>query len=62
MPRGASHCETISDKARAIGGGALEAAERFEKIKRALCSRYIGGGKGNKILRGTWGKQTSRQR
>ena len=28
-----SHCETISDKARAIGGGALEAAERFEKIK-----------------------------
>ena len=28
-----SHCETISDKARAIGGGALEAAERCEKIK-----------------------------
>ena len=41
-----SHCETISDKARAIGGGALEAAERFEKIKGHYAVVILAAGKG----------------
>ena len=44
-----SHCETISDKARAIGGGALEAAERFEKIKGHYAVVILAAGKGTRF-------------
>ena len=44
-----SHCETISDKARAIGGGALEAAERVEKIKGHYAVVILAAGKGTRF-------------
>ena len=44
-----SHCETISDKAKAIGGGALEAAERFEKIKGHYAVVILAAGKGTRF-------------
>ena len=42
-----SHCYTISDKARAIGGGVLEAVDRF-----ALAGTRFGGDKLRALVRG----------
>lgn len=44
-----SHCETISDKARAIGGGVLEAAERFEKMKNRYAIVILAAGQGRRF-------------
>ena len=41
-----SHCETISDKARAIGGGALEAVSRFERMKGRYAIVVLAAGAG----------------
>lgn len=43
------HCETISDKARAIGGGVLEAVGRFEKIKGCYAIVILAAGKGTRF-------------
>ena len=55
-----SHCHTISDKARAIGGGVLEAVSCFEKMKdrfaiiilAAGAGTRFGGDKLNTLVRG----------
>lgn len=41
-----SHCEIISDKARAIGGGALEAVNRFERMKGRYAIVVLAAGAG----------------
>lgn len=41
-----SHCETISDKARAIGGGVLEAVSRFERMKDRYAIVVLAAGAG----------------
>ena len=41
-----SHCYTISDKARAIGGGALEAVTGFERMKGRYASVVLAAGAG----------------
>lgn len=41
-----SHCDTISDKARAIGGGALEAVSRFERMKGRYAIVVLAAGAG----------------
>ncbi len=46
---------------RAIGGGALEAAERFEKIKGHYAVVILAAGKGTRFSGEHWGKQTSRK-
>lgn len=50
-----SHCFTISDKARAIGGGVLEAVTRFGQMRRKYAIIVLAAGKGvrfgeNKLL------------
>lgn len=44
-----SHCYTISDKARAIGGGALEAVSRFEKMKGRYAVVVLAAGAGTRF-------------
>ena len=44
-----SHCETISDKARAVGGGVLEAADRFERMKGRYAILILAAGKGTRF-------------
>ncbi len=49
------HCYTVSDKARAIGGGALEAICRFERRRRGIGIVLLAAGEGkrygsNKLL------------
>lgn len=56
-----SHCFTISDKARAIGGGALEAVSQFERLKNkyAVVVLAAGGARrfgSNKLLAVVSGK------
>lgn len=51
----AAHCFTISDKARAIGGGALEAVTRFQNMRGKYALIVLAAGKsvrfgGNKLL------------
>ncbi len=41
-----SHCYTISDKARAIGGGALEAVTGFERMKGRYAIVVLAAGAG----------------
>ena len=41
-----SHCHTISDKARAIGGGVLEAVSRFEIMKGRYAIVILAAGAG----------------
>ena len=41
-----SHCYTISDKARAIGGGALEAVTGFERMKGRYATVVLAAGAG----------------
>ncbi|MEE1087092.1 MAG: selenium-dependent molybdenum cofactor biosynthesis protein YqeB [Schaedlerella sp.] len=57
-----SHCFTISDKARAIGGGALEAVTQFERMQKkyAVVVLAAGGAKrfgSNKLLAYVSGEQ-----
>ncbi len=40
------HCYTISDKARAIGGGVLEAVSRFERMKGRYAIVILAAGQG----------------
>ena len=47
-----AHCYTISDKARAIGGGVLEAAAGFERMKDCFAIVVLAAGAGNEIRRG----------
>ena len=56
-----SHCFTISDKARAIGGGVLEAVVQFERIYRKYAVIVLAAGKAsrfgsNKLLADVQGK------
>ena len=49
------HCCTVSDKARAIGGGALEAVSRFERRRNSIGTVLLAAGEGrrygsNKLL------------
>lgn len=44
-----SHCYTISDKARAIGGGVLEAVSRFEKMKGGYAIVVLAAGAGTRF-------------
>ena len=44
-----SHCYTVSDKARAIGGGVLEAVSAFEKMKDAFAVIVLAAGKGTRF-------------
>ena len=41
-----SHCYTISDKARAIGGGVLEAVSRFDRMKGSYAVVILAAGAG----------------
>lgn len=43
------HCYTISDKARAIGGGVLEAVCRFEKMRGRLGVVLLAAGSGSRF-------------
>lgn len=45
----ASHCFTISDKARAIGGGVLEAVSGFERIYGKYASVVLAAGKSTRF-------------
>ena len=56
-----SHCFTISDKARAIGGGVLEAVVQFERIYRKYAVIVLAAGNAsrfgsNKLLADVQGK------
>ena len=56
------HCHTISDKARAIAGGALEAVSRFERRRNSLGIVLLASGEGkrygaNKLLDTVNGKR-----
>ena len=44
-----SHCETISDKARAVGGGVLEAAASFERMKDRYAIVVLAAGGGSRF-------------
>ncbi|HIZ13760.1 MAG TPA: EF2563 family selenium-dependent molybdenum hydroxylase system protein [Candidatus Mediterraneibacter stercorigallinarum] len=44
-----SHCHTISDKARAIGGGVLEAVNRFEIMKGRYAIVILAAGAGTRF-------------
>ena len=44
-----SHCYTISDKARAIGGGVLEAVSGFEKMKDKFAIVVLAAGAGTRF-------------
>lgn len=44
-----SHCYTISDKARAIGGGVLEAVSGFEKMKDEFAIVVLAAGAGTRF-------------
>ena len=44
-----SHCHTISDKARAIGGGVLEAVSRFEIMKGRYAIVILAAGAGTRF-------------
>lgn len=44
-----SHCYTISDKAKAIGGGALEAVTGFERMKGRFAIVILAAGKGRRF-------------
>lgn len=44
-----SHCETISDKAKAIGGGVLEAVQRFERMKGHYAIVLLAAGEGKRF-------------
>ena len=44
-----SHCYTISDKARAIGGGVLEAVSRFEMMKGRYAIVILAAGAGTRF-------------
>lgn len=44
-----SHCYTISDKARAIGGGVLEAVSGFEKMKNKFAIVVLAAGAGTRF-------------
>ena len=46
-----SHCYTVSDKARAIGGGVLEAVTSFERMYGRYAIVILAAGSGNKIWR-----------
>lgn len=43
------HCFTISDKARAIGGGVLEAVTRFEQMRKKFAMIVLAAGKGTRF-------------
>lgn len=56
-----SHCFTISDKARAVGGGVLEAVTRFEHMKGKYAMMILAAGRSvrfgeNKLLASVSGK------
>lgn len=44
-----SHCHTISDKARAIGGGVLEAVTGFERMKGRFAIVILAAGAGSRF-------------
>ena len=44
-----SHCMSVSDKARAIGGGVLEAVSRFEHMKGRFAIVVLAAGKGERF-------------
>ncbi len=44
-----SHCHTISDKARAIGGGVLEAVTGYERMKGRYASVILAAGEGTRF-------------
>ncbi len=44
-----SHCHTISDKARAIGGGVLEAVTGFERMKGRFAIMILAAGAGSRF-------------
>ena len=44
-----SHCYTISDKARAIGGGVLEAVTGFERMKDEFAIVILAAGAGTRF-------------
>lgn len=57
-----SHCETVSDKALSIGGGALEAVGAFERIRGKYAVAVLAAGAsvrfgGNKLLADVKGKK-----
>lgn len=45
----AEHCMTISDKAKAIGGGVLEAVCRFENMRRSYAIVILAAGSGSRF-------------
>lgn len=42
------HCYTISDKARAIGGGVLEAVDRYDKRRKDIAVVILAAGQGSR--------------
>ena len=47
----ASHCVTISDKARAVGGGVLEAVSQFEHMRDRFAFVILAAGRGERFGR-----------